>query len=157
VGLYGCSYGGFFTLMALFRHPGTFAAGAAQCSVTDWAHYNHCYTARILNGTPPQDTAAYRLSSPIYWASGLSDHLLRQHGLVDLYGRRRSLPGSTRIHTRSAPGRQAGPCSWQGSSGPSDIAATIRSPSTPRCTRYARTISTRRSDKLLRSFDSVPF
>lgn len=83
VGLYGCSYGGFFTLMALFKHPGTFAAGAAQCSVTDWAHYNHSYTARILNGPPPADTAAYRTSSPIYWASGLHDRLLLQHGLVD--------------------------------------------------------------------------
>ncbi len=83
VGLYGCSYGGFFTLMALFKHPGTFAAGAAQCSVTDWAHYNHSYTARILNGPPPADTAAYRTSSPIYFASGLQDRLLLQHGLVD--------------------------------------------------------------------------
>ncbi len=53
VGLFGCSYGGFFTLMALFKHPGVFKAGAAQCSVTDWAHYNHGYTARILNGAPP--------------------------------------------------------------------------------------------------------
>jgi dipeptidyl aminopeptidase/acylaminoacyl peptidase len=83
VGLYGCSYGGFFTLMALFQHPGTFAAGAAQCSVTDWAHYNHSYTARILNGAPASDTAAYRISSPIYWAAGLKDKLLLQHGLVD--------------------------------------------------------------------------
>jgi dipeptidyl aminopeptidase/acylaminoacyl peptidase len=83
VGLFGCSYGGFYTLMALFRHPGTFAAGAAQCSVTDWAHYNHSYTARILNGAPPADTAAYRTSSPIFWAAGLKDRLLLQHGLVD--------------------------------------------------------------------------
>lgn len=83
IGLFGCSYGGFYTLMALFRHPGTFAAGAAQCSVTDWAHYNHSYTARILNGPPPSDTAAYRTSSPIYWAAGLKDRLLLQHGLID--------------------------------------------------------------------------
>ncbi len=83
VGLFGCSYGGFYTLMALFRHPGTFAAGAAQCSVTDWAHYNHGYTARILNGTPAEDTASYRTSSPIYHAAGLQDRLLLQHGLVD--------------------------------------------------------------------------
>lgn len=83
VGLFGCSYGGFFTLMALFRHPGVFAAGAAQCSVTDWAHYNHPYTARILNGTPVTDSAAYRTSSPIYHAAGLQDRLLLQHGLID--------------------------------------------------------------------------
>jgi dipeptidyl aminopeptidase/acylaminoacyl peptidase len=83
VGLFGCSYGGFFTLMALFQHPGVFQAGAAQCSVTDWAHYNHGYTSRILNGAPVDDTTAYRLSSPIYYANGLRDKLLLQHGLVD--------------------------------------------------------------------------
>ncbi|NOT07920.1 MAG: S9 family peptidase [Gemmatimonadales bacterium] len=83
VGLFGCSYGGFFTLMALFKHPGVFQAGAAQCSVTDWAHYNHPYTARILNGTPVADSAAYKTSSPIYHAAGLKDKLLLQHGLID--------------------------------------------------------------------------
>ncbi len=83
IGLFGCSYGGFFTLMALFKHPGVFQGGVAQCSVTDWAHYNHGYTARILNGAPADDTTAYRLSSPIYHAEGLRDRLQLQHGLVD--------------------------------------------------------------------------
>jgi len=83
IGLFGCSYGGFFTLMALFKHPDLFRAGAAQCSVTDWAHYNHGYTARILNGTPVSDSAAYRASSPIYHAAGLKGRLLLQHGLID--------------------------------------------------------------------------
>lgn len=83
VGLFGCSYGGFYTLMALFKHPGVFQAGAAQCSVTDWAHYNHPYTSRILNGTPVTDSLAYKASSPIYFAEGLRDRLLLQHGLVD--------------------------------------------------------------------------
>lgn len=41
VGLYGGSYGGFLTMMALFQEPGTFACGAALRPVTDWAHYNH--------------------------------------------------------------------------------------------------------------------
>ena len=83
VGLFGCSYGGFFTLMALFRHPGMFKGGVAQCSVTDWAHYNHWYTARILNGSPAEDTAAYKASSPIQYAAGLRDRLILMHGLVD--------------------------------------------------------------------------
>jgi dipeptidyl aminopeptidase/acylaminoacyl peptidase len=51
--------------------------------VTDWAHYNHGYTARILNGAPVDDTTAYRVSSPIYHAEGLKDRLILQHGLVD--------------------------------------------------------------------------
>ncbi|HEY0306354.1 MAG TPA: prolyl oligopeptidase family serine peptidase, partial [Longimicrobiales bacterium] len=82
VGIYGGSYGGFITLMALFTQADHFAAGAALRSVTDWAHYNHGYTGRILN-LPQEDSVAYRQSSPIYFAEGLQDPLLILHGMVD--------------------------------------------------------------------------
>lgn len=82
IGLYGGSYGGFITLMALFNHPDVFAAGAALRSVTDWAHYNHGYTANILN-TPVEDSIAFVRSSPIYFAEGLKGALLMCHGMVD--------------------------------------------------------------------------
>src|SRR5438445_487288 len=82
IGVYGGSYGGFITLMAMFTRPGVFAAGAALRPVTDWAHYNHPYTARILN-QPQDDTTAYQQSSPIYFAQGLRGHLLICHGMVD--------------------------------------------------------------------------
>jgi dipeptidyl aminopeptidase/acylaminoacyl peptidase len=82
VGIYGGSYGGFMTLMALFTEPTHFGAGAALRSVTDWAHYNHWYTSRILN-LPDKDTVAYRQSSPIYFAEGLRAPLLMAHGMVD--------------------------------------------------------------------------
>ena len=82
VGLYGGSYGGFITLMALFTTPDVFATGAALRSVTDWAHYNHGYTSNILN-EPYNDEIAYRKSSPIYFADGLKGNLLMAHGMVD--------------------------------------------------------------------------
>ncbi len=82
VGLYGGSYGGFITLMAMFTTPDVFAAGAALRPVTDWAHYNHGYTANILN-LPQKDEEAYRKSSPIYFADGLKGALLICHGMVD--------------------------------------------------------------------------
>jgi dipeptidyl aminopeptidase/acylaminoacyl peptidase len=82
VGIYGGSYGGFITLMALFTEPDVFRAGAALRSVTDWAHYNHPYTSRILN-LPHEDPEAYRQSSPIYFAEGLQGDLLITHGMVD--------------------------------------------------------------------------
>jgi dipeptidyl aminopeptidase/acylaminoacyl peptidase len=82
IGLYGGSYGGFMTLMALFNAPKDFGAGAALRSVTDWSHYNHGYTGSILN-LPQDDTLAYRRSSPIYFAEGLEDPLLMAHGMVD--------------------------------------------------------------------------
>ncbi len=82
IGIYGGSYGGFITLMAMFNSPGTFKCGAALRSVTDWAHYNHAYTSNILN-TPVTDSIAYRRSSPIYHAEGLEGQLLMLHGMVD--------------------------------------------------------------------------
>ena len=82
VGIYGGSYGGFITLMGLFTEPDVFAAGAALRPVTDWAHYNHPYTANILN-VPQKDSEAYKKSSPIYFASGLKGALLICHGMVD--------------------------------------------------------------------------
>jgi dipeptidyl aminopeptidase/acylaminoacyl peptidase len=82
VGMYGGSYGGFMTLMALFTEPDVFTSGAAIRSVTDWAHYNHGYTDEILN-EPYNDEKAYRQSSPIYFANGLKGNLLMLHGMVD--------------------------------------------------------------------------
>jgi dipeptidyl aminopeptidase/acylaminoacyl peptidase len=82
IGLYGGSYGGFITLMAMFTTPDAFAAGAALRPVTDWAHYNHGYTSNILNA-PQKDAEAYKQSSPIYFAQGLKGALLICHGMVD--------------------------------------------------------------------------
>jgi dipeptidyl aminopeptidase/acylaminoacyl peptidase len=82
IGLYGGSYGGFITLMAMFTQPDVFAAGAALRPVSDWALYNHGYTADILN-VPQTDSEAYRKSSPIYFAPGLKGALLICHGMVD--------------------------------------------------------------------------
>ncbi len=83
IGVYGGSYGGFITLMAMFTTPDVFAAGAALRPVTDWAHYNHGYTSNILN-VPQADKEAYRRSSPIFFADGLKGALLICHGLVDV-------------------------------------------------------------------------
>lgn len=82
IGIYGGSYGGFITLMAMFTTPNVFKAGAALRSVTDWAHYNHPYTSNILN-TPVLDSVAYARSSPIYFAKGLKGALLMCHGMID--------------------------------------------------------------------------
>jgi len=82
VGIYGGSYGGFMSFMAMFRAPEAFKAGAALRPVTDWSSYNHDYTANILN-TPDIDPEAYRRSSPIEYADGLQGHLLIAHGMID--------------------------------------------------------------------------
>ncbi len=82
IGIYGGSYGGFMTLMAMFTAPGVFTSGAALRPVSDWSAYNHPYTSDILN-TPVTDPQTYRQSSPIYFADGLQGNLLICHGVVD--------------------------------------------------------------------------
>ena len=82
IGLYGGSYGGFITLMAMFTQPDVFAAGAALRPVSDWAYYNQQYTGNILN-QPQADAEAYKQSSPIYFANGLKGQLLIAHGMMD--------------------------------------------------------------------------
>ena len=82
VGIYGGSYGGFMSLIAMFRAPDAFKAGAALRPVTDWTAYNHEYTSNILN-TPEIDPEAYLRSSPIEFADGLKGRLLIAHGMLD--------------------------------------------------------------------------
>lgn len=82
VGTYGGSYGGFLTLMSMFTDPTLFESGSAIRLVSDWAYYNHGYTANILN-TPEDDPIAYERSSPIYFAEGLQKPLLINAPMVD--------------------------------------------------------------------------
>ncbi len=82
IGCYGGSYGGFLTLMALFKASDVFKAGAALRPVADWASYHSAYTEDILN-LPQKDPEAYKQSSPIYFAEGLKGALLICHGMVD--------------------------------------------------------------------------
>ena len=82
IGLYGGSYGGFITLMAMFTQRDVFVAGAALRPVSDWAYYNQQYSGNILN-QPQKDSEAYHQSSPIYFAGGLKGKLVTAHGMVD--------------------------------------------------------------------------
>lgn len=82
LGIWGVSYGGFMTNMALFLAPGTFKAGSSWAAVNDWENYNAFYTTQRLN-TPATFPEAYRRSSPIHFSHNLRDHLLIIHGMVD--------------------------------------------------------------------------
>jgi dipeptidyl aminopeptidase/acylaminoacyl peptidase len=82
LGIWGVSYGGFMTNMALFRSPGTFKAGSSWAAVNDWENYNAGYTQERLT-TPALNPEAYRRSSPITYSHNLRDNLLIVHGMVD--------------------------------------------------------------------------
>jgi dipeptidyl aminopeptidase/acylaminoacyl peptidase len=87
VGIYGGSYGGFTTLMALFGHPEIFKAGVSLRAVSNWKNYfysNKWYTLARLGDLKEEGIARYyELSSPITYAENLQGHLLITHGMLD--------------------------------------------------------------------------
>jgi dipeptidyl-peptidase-4 len=82
VGIWGWSYGGYLTCMALLTKSGVFHTGVAVASVTDWKSYNEWYTRRRL-GLVKDDPKIFEKTSPITYASGLQDNLLLVHGMLD--------------------------------------------------------------------------
>lgn len=82
VGIYGWSYGGYMTCMALLKAPDIFKVGVAGAPVTFWEGYDTHYTERYL-GTPPANPDGYQASAVLPYAAGLAGKLLLVHGLVD--------------------------------------------------------------------------
>jgi dienelactone hydrolase len=87
VGIYGGSYGGFTTLMAMFTHPELFKAGVALRAVSNWKNYfysNWWYTlARFGDLDSSGLSEYYERSSPYTYAENLQGHLLMTHGMLD--------------------------------------------------------------------------
>jgi dipeptidyl-peptidase-4 len=80
--IWGWSYGGFITLMAMSRGNGIFKAGIAIAPVTDWKLYDSIYTERFMR-TPNENFNNYDSSSPIRLADRLQGRLLLVHGTSD--------------------------------------------------------------------------
>ena len=82
IGVWGWSYGGYLSLMLMFRAPDVFRAGVAGAPVTDWTLYDTHYTERYL-GRPQDHPESYAASSALTYAAGLQGHLLIVHGMAD--------------------------------------------------------------------------
>ncbi len=89
VGVYGWSFGGYFSAMAVIQRPDVFAAGVAGAPVTEWRDYDTHYTERYL-GLPEaegEDGPYHRSSALTYAALEPGDHaaspLLIVHGTAD--------------------------------------------------------------------------
>lgn len=82
VGVFGWSFGGYFSAMAVMQRPDVFQAAVAGAPVSDWELYDTHYTERYL-GHPKKDPEAYRRSSVLEVASKLSRPLLIVHGTAD--------------------------------------------------------------------------
>ena len=82
IGVWGWSYGGYLSLMLMFKAPQLFRAGVAGAPVTDWTLYDTHYTERYL-GRPQDNPAAYEASSVFPYADKLAGKLLIMHGMAD--------------------------------------------------------------------------
>ncbi|MCW8092657.1 S9 family peptidase [Alteromonas sp. ASW11-130] len=82
IGVHGHSYGGYMTLMTMFKAPEYFKAGVAGAPVTDWRLYDTHYTERYM-GQPQLDDKAYTDSSVFPYAKNLKGPLLIYHGMAD--------------------------------------------------------------------------
>lgn len=82
VGIYGWSFGGYFSAMAVMQRPDVFQAGVAGAPVVDWRDYDTFYTERYM-GLPDANRAGYDSASVLTYAARLSRPLLLVHGTVD--------------------------------------------------------------------------
>ena len=86
IGIWGWSYGGYLTLMAMLYEdgPATFKMGLSVAPVTDWRLYDTIYTERFMS-TPQRNAVGYREGAPLTFADRLSDNqrLLLVHGDLD--------------------------------------------------------------------------
>ena len=80
--LYGWSFGGYNTLMAMSTSKGVFKNGVSVAPVTDWNFYDAIYTERYMN-TPQANEDGYKITSPLMKASDLNGNLLLITGTAD--------------------------------------------------------------------------
>ena len=82
VGIYGHSYGGYMSALALLRYPDVFHVAVSGAPVTDWRNYDTIYTERYMQ-TPAENAEGYEAGSCNKIADRLKGKLLLVHGLID--------------------------------------------------------------------------
>ncbi|MEK6642969.1 MAG: DPP IV N-terminal domain-containing protein [Planctomycetota bacterium] len=82
VGIYGWSFGGYFSAMAVLKRPDVFHCAVAGAPVIDWADYDTHYTERYM-GLPSANADGYQNCNALSYASQLRRPLLLIHGTTD--------------------------------------------------------------------------
>ncbi|MGQ0562389.1 MAG: DPP IV N-terminal domain-containing protein [Gemmatimonadota bacterium] len=82
IGIFGTSYGGYVSAMAILRHPDIFHAASASSPVTDWRHYDTIYTERYM-WTPQGNATGYDEGSAMNYADRLKGRLMIYYGTAD--------------------------------------------------------------------------
>lgn len=82
VGIFGTSYGGYASCMAILRHPDVFHAACGASSVTSWYHYDTIYTERYM-WIPQENKDGYEKGSAMNYAKDLKGRLMMYYGTAD--------------------------------------------------------------------------
>ncbi|MDR1791838.1 MAG: S9 family peptidase [Bacteroidales bacterium] len=82
IGIWGWSFGGYLSSLALFTGGNTFKMAMAVAPVTSWRYYDNIYTERFLE-MPQHNASGYDDNSPITHADKLNGAYLLVHGLAD--------------------------------------------------------------------------
>jgi dipeptidyl-peptidase-4 len=82
IGIWGWSYGGYMTSLAMTKNADLFKMGIAVAPVTNWRYYDTVYTERYLK-TPQENPGGYDDNSPVQFAQNLRGKFLLVHGTGD--------------------------------------------------------------------------
>jgi len=82
IGMFGWSFGGYMTSLAMTKGADTFKMGIAVAPVTNWRFYDSVYTERYMQ-TPQENESGYDNNSPINYVSNLKGAYLLVHGSAD--------------------------------------------------------------------------
>ncbi len=82
IGIFGWSYGGYETLMAISQDDSPYKAAVAVAPVTDWRYYDTAFTERYMQ-TPQENSSGYKSSSPIGLVNKMDCRLLLMSGTAD--------------------------------------------------------------------------
>ena len=82
IGIWGWSFGGYMSSLAITKGADTFKMAIAVAPVTSWRFYDSIYTERYMH-TPQENASGYDDNSPINFAKLLKGKYLLIHGTGD--------------------------------------------------------------------------
>ncbi len=82
IGIFGWSYGGYVSSLALLKGNGVFKMGIAVAPITNWKWYDTVYTERFMM-TEKENREGFQNNSPVYFADRLTGKYLLVHGGAD--------------------------------------------------------------------------
>lgn len=82
IGIWGWSFGGYETLMAMSHKNACYAAGVSIAPVTSWRFYDTIYAERFMR-TPQENATGYDAGAPLNLVDNLKGELLIMFGSAD--------------------------------------------------------------------------